>query len=60
MKTEEVIEYVRKHFFSRWDKDKQWEIKVVDDDRLHGAHGKSISETKTVLVLKFTDKHEFL
>ena len=36
------VEYVRKHFFPKWDTERNWTVKECSDDEIHGAFGITI------------------
>lgn len=39
MNLEDAVEYVRTHFFPRWDKKRVWTIEESSFDQIHGVFG---------------------
>jgi len=54
MNFEEAVEYVRKHFFPRWDKKREWTIREGHSSEINGAFGLCDDKTKTISVPLFT------
>jgi len=50
---EREFDYVRKTYFPRWDRKKEWKLQVLDDD--DGAEGHCNAESKTIRV-QYTPK----
>lgn len=50
---EREFDYVRKTYFPRWDRKKEWKLQVLED--VDGAEGRCISDSKTIKIRHATE-----